>query len=63
MDESRQTTHLHTAFQQRDKPIQILTKYIKEIKTKSHSMDEFYFGMSDKESFSNLKNPIVDFND
>jgi len=26
-------------------------------------MDEFSFGMSDKESFSNLKNPIVDFND
>jgi hypothetical protein len=43
------------------KPIQILPKYIKDVKQKSHSPDEFAIGMSDKDAFSALRNPKADF--
>jgi hypothetical protein len=44
------------------KPVQILPKYIKDIKHKSHSPDEFALGMSDSDAFRSLRSPKQDFN-
>jgi hypothetical protein len=43
------------------KPIQILPKFIKDVKVKTHSVDEFISSRSNEEEFMTLKNPKTDF--
>jgi hypothetical protein len=43
------------------KPIKIVSKSIKDIKAKSHSLDEIKNGLEDRELFEALKNPKSDF--
>jgi hypothetical protein len=43
------------------KPIKILPKFIKDVKVKTHSVDEFIDTLSSEEEFMSLKNPKTDF--
>jgi hypothetical protein len=43
-------------------PIQLLPRYIKNVKQISHSPDEFALDMMDKEAFCSLRNPKSEFN-
>lgn len=44
------------------KPIEIISKSIKDIKGKSHSAHEFSLGMNNKDDFNLLRNPKQDYN-
>jgi hypothetical protein len=43
------------------KPIEILPKFIKDVKVKTHSVDEFIDTLSSEEEFMSLKKPKTDF--
>jgi hypothetical protein len=45
----------------KSKPIQILPKYIKDVKQKSHSPDEFALGMTDSNAFWSVCSPKTEF--
>ncbi len=43
------------------KPIQVLPKFIKDLKLKSHSVEECGLALTDPDGFNSLKNPKSDF--
>ncbi len=47
-------------FDNEAKPIQIVQKSIKDVKAKSHSVDEFATGLQTQESFEQLRNPKIE---